>query len=268
MPALEIDRREAARQWTNDPCEFHFAEGLEPGTPAFYDRVENRRYREHPWMQATMDFDAFAGQDLLEIGFGMGTDLMQFARGGANVSGIDLSPAHLEITSRRFELAGYPANLRLADAESMPFDDQSFDAVYSFGVIHHTDRPQRALDEIHRILRPGGRAILAVYHRHSAFFWGSIVLTSYLYQRRFLRESFRRTISRIEHREQSDACPRVRVYSRRQFRGMLRNFRHVELSCRHLDRSQFGVLRHFVSDERATRLEPRLGWYLIAKCTK
>lgn len=268
MPVLETDRREAARQWTNDPCEFHFAEGLEPGTPAFYERIESRRYREHPWMRATMDFDAFAGQDLLEIGFGMGTDLMQFARGGAHVSGIDLSPAHLEITSRRFELAGYPADLRLADGESMPFDDHSFDAVYSFGVIHHTDNPAQVVSEIHRILRPGGRAILSVYHRHSAFFWGSIVLTSYLYERRFLRESFRRTISRIEHRENSDACPRVRVYSRRQFRRMLRKFQNVEMTCRHLDPSQFGIAQPLVSNSLAGRLESRLGWYLIAKCTK
>src|SRR6185503_10771096 len=90
--------------------------------------------------------------------------LASAARSGVNVTGIDLVPRHLDIASRRFSIYGLPARLMIADAEAMPFKNESFDVVYSFGVLHHTTNIDAAIAEIHRVLRPGGVAIIGVYH--------------------------------------------------------------------------------------------------------
>jgi ubiquinone/menaquinone biosynthesis C-methylase UbiE len=265
------DKREAIRQWTHDPCGLSGASGLEIGTRAFYERVDRNRYQEYaPWMRSVMEFDRFSGQRLLEVGFGMGTDLFQFAAAGAIVSGVDLSPEHIRIAQKRFALYGLAADLRLADAEQLPFEDESFDAVYTFGVIHHTPDTQKAVDEIYRVLKPGGTAIIGVYHRNSAFFFVSVVLESYLLRLRFLRESFRRTLSRIEVRQHSDACPLVKVYTRRSLRRMLDRFAEVRIACVQLSRSDFGLFRRLVPARLVAlpALQRRFGWHLVATCVR
>jgi SAM-dependent methyltransferase len=265
------DKREAIEQWTYDPCGLSGAQGLEIGTRAFYERVDRNRYEEYaPWMKSTLEFTKFAGQKVLEVGFGMGTDLYQFASAGAVVSGVDLSSEHLRIATQRFATYGIPADLRLGDAESLPFEDASFDVVYSFGVIHHTPDAKKAADEIHRVLRPNGRAIIGVYHRYSAFYLFAVLGEGHLFRLRFLRESYRRTLSRIEHREHSSACPLVKLYSRRSVRRLLHKFRDVRIDCKHLNLSDFGAMRRLVPRALVRWLEWRglLGWYLIAKCIK
>ncbi len=265
------DKREAIEQWTNDPCGLSGAQGLEIGSKAFYERVDKNRYEEYaPWMKSTLEFAKFPGKKLLEVGFGMGTALFQFASSGAIVSGIDLSPEHLRIARQRFSAYGMGADLRLADAEDLPFEDGTFDVVYTFGVIHHTPDTQKAVNEIHRVLKPGGRAIIGVYQRYSAFYLFSVLLDSYLLRLRFLRESYRRTLSRIEYRQHSSACPMIKLYSRRSLRRLLHHFREVRIECAHLNRSHFGILGRCLPVAFARRLESRgtLGWYLIAKCTK
>jgi len=271
MTSAYDDKREAVEQWTQDPCGLSGAQGFEIGTKAFYERVDRSRYEEYaPWMRSTLGFARFGGQKLLEVGFGLGTDLFQFAASGATVAGVDLSPAHLRIASRRFGLYGIPADLRLGDAENLPFEDSSFDVVYSFGVLHHTPDTKKAVDEILRILKPGGRSIIGVYHRYSAFYLFAVLGESYLLRLGFLRESYRRTLSKIEHREHSNACPLVKLYSRRSLRRLLQGFREVQIECRHLKHSDFGAWRRLVPPALARELDRRglLGWYLIAKCTK
>jgi ubiquinone/menaquinone biosynthesis C-methylase UbiE len=261
------DKAEIIRQWNNDPC--GGIQGVEPGTSAYYSNVDYERYVNYaPWMPKIMRFDQFAGKKLLEVGFGQGTDLFQFAKNGAVVSGIDITPRHYQLARRRFELAGIPADLRLGDAEAMPFADESFDAVYSFGVIHHSPNTQQIIDEIHRVLKPGGRAIIGVYHTWSAYNLFNF-LVNYLLKLRVLRESFRKHMSRIEHRENSDACPLVKTYGKRQFGRMLCRFTSTEIVIAHLTRRDISRAFGFqVPDALALRLEPYFGWYLIALCVK
>jgi SAM-dependent methyltransferase len=265
------DKRQAIEQWTNDPCGLADASGPEVGSLAFYQRVDRSRYEDYaPWMRSVLEFDRFAGRRVLEIGFGMGTDLAQFAAAGAHVAGIDLSPAHLGIAARRFALTGTAADLRLGDAEDLPFADGSFDAVYSFGVIHHTPDAARATAQIHRVLRPGGRLIVAVYHRWSAYFLCTLLLGQYLLGGGFLRESYRRALSRIEYRQNSEACPLVKLYSRRSLRRLFvfAGFRDVEVSCHQLHRTHFGGMQRWVPERAVGRLEDRLGWYLVVKAVR
>ncbi len=271
MTTAYDDKREAIEQWTHDPCGLSGARGFEIGTKSFYERVDRSRYEEYaPWMNSTMEFTRFAGRKVLEVGFGMGTDLFQFASAGAIVSGVDLSPEHLRIATQRFAVYSLPADLRLADAEALPYEAASFDVVYTFGVIHHTPNTQRAVEEIHRVLTPGGRAIIGVYHRYSAFFLFSVLGESFLLRLRFLREPYRRTLSRIEYRQNGDACPLVKLYSRRSLRRLLCDFKEVRIQCVHLERSHFGIFGRYLPTALLRRWERsgQFGWYLIAKCTK
>lgn len=260
-------KTEAIKQWTNDPCGMIGAKGLETGTKEFYQKVDQSRYEEYaPWMKQAIHFEQFTNLNVLEIGFGMGTDLFSFACSGANVFGVDLSPKHLEIASNRFNLYGLKANLQLADTESLPFADNSFDVVYSFGVIHHTPNTEKAVEEIYRVLKPGGQAILAVYHKNSIFHL--CVVSGYLLHLRFLQESYQDTLSRIEYRENSDARPLVKLYSRKEFQNLLHQFSKIEIDCFHLDKTHFSFLQRFVPNSLIKQWENKYGWYLVAKARK
>ena len=159
-------KQEVREYWNANPCGTQFTH-LQRGSKEFYEEVERFRYETQPFMRRVMEFDAFEGKKLLEIGCGLGTDLLQFARGGAQVTGVDLTPASVELVKRRFKLYDLPVEARVADAERLPFDDNSFDVVYSFGVLHHTPNTPKAVDEVYRVLKPGGRIIIMLYHKSS-----------------------------------------------------------------------------------------------------
>ncbi|MFN3393547.1 MAG: class I SAM-dependent methyltransferase, partial [Candidatus Thermochlorobacter sp.] len=161
--------------WNAHPCGTKFTDA-ERGSKAFYDEVERYRYETQPFMEALCKFKAFRGKTLLEVGCGLGTDLLQFARYGAHVTGIDLTEESIALAKQRFELYGIEANLLAADAENLPFPDHSFDVVYSFGVLHHTPNTQKAIDEVYRVLKPGGEIIIMLYHKHSLHVWLGVPL--------------------------------------------------------------------------------------------
>jgi ubiquinone/menaquinone biosynthesis C-methylase UbiE len=112
-------------------------------------------------------FSQWRDKELLEIGVGAGADHLGFARAGARTHGVDLTAAAITTTRAHLAVHGLTSDLRRCDAEALPFDDQSFDIVYSWGVIHHSDSPARVVAEIHRVLRPGGLFLGMVYARYS-----------------------------------------------------------------------------------------------------
>src|SRR5574341_802393 len=190
---------ETQRQWNTDPCGAATALGLEPGSAAFFRKVETERYEVYaPWLKDAVDFSSFAGLRVLEIGPGLGTDHAQIARAGARAYAVDLTVAHLEFTRRRFALEGLVTRLTRADAERLPFADAAFDAVYSFGVLHHTPDTQAAIDEIRRVLRPGGFAVVGLYHRHSAFYWIATMLCRGVRRGELWKKGHRRLMAGIE----------------------------------------------------------------------
>jgi SAM-dependent methyltransferase len=125
------------------------------------------RYALEPYIPEFAGFADTAGQRVLEIGVGLGADHEQFARAGAQLTGIDLTPRAIELTGRRLAAFGLTSRLQVGDAENLPFEDNSFDMVYSWGVIHHSPDTARAAREILRVLAPGGRFAVMIYHRYS-----------------------------------------------------------------------------------------------------
>src|SRR6476469_2255953 len=159
-------------QWSGDPCGEVYGSGLEFATREFFDEVERHRYNDYgPWMREVMGFDRYPGARLLEVGCGMGTDLLQFARGGANVTGVDFTPRSVEISREHFRVYEMHADFSLADAENLPFGDSTFDVFYSNGVLHHTPDTHRTIAEAHRVLKPGGTAKVMLYYRPSWNYW-------------------------------------------------------------------------------------------------
>lgn len=138
------------------------------GTREFFDDLDDYRFDKLHYLPHLVDFNGFAGRRLLEVGCGIGTDLVRFARGGAHVTGVDLAQTAIDLAEKNFALHGVEAeSLQVANAEALPFAADSFDVVYGHGVIQYTADPARLLAECHRVLKPGGEAIFMVYNRVS-----------------------------------------------------------------------------------------------------
>lgn len=138
------------------------------GTREFFDDLDAYRYDKLHYLPALVDFNGYQGRRLLEVGCGIGTDLLRFARGGAQVTGIDLAQTAIDLAQRNFAFHGIEgADLRVADGEALPFETSSFDVVYGHGVIQYAADAPRLIAEAHRVLKPGGEAIFMVYNRVS-----------------------------------------------------------------------------------------------------
>ena len=270
MSSLAEEKLRAREQWGQDPCGAEYDREHELGTREFFDQVERHRYNEYAaWMPRLMEFDRFQGARLLEIGCGMGTDLLQFARGGARCVDIDLTPRSVEITRHRFRLYGADGRFMISDGEHLPFADNSFDVVYSNGVLHHTPDTAGAIREVHRVLRPGGLAKVMLYHRHSLNYWVEIVLRRGILGAEFLRGRTAEDImSRVIEFSDHGARPLVKVYSRRQTRELFSMFKEVRVEVEQLTRAELRFLSVLVSESMLDKLRQRIGWNVIATAVK
>ena len=165
VPEANI-KLEVQNFWENSPCGSWFTKE-DPGTPAFYQSLDAHRYKVHNRLRSAMEPVKTRGQRVLEIGCGCGSEAELFARAGAQYTALDLTNAAVSLTRKRFQLSKLEGRFLQGDAESLPFADDSFDVVYSHGVLHHTPDTPRTIREIHRVLSPGGRAMIMLYYRGS-----------------------------------------------------------------------------------------------------
>lgn len=227
------------------------------GSRAFFADLDDYRFDKLRYLPELVDFAGFRGQRLLEIGCGIGTDLARFAGGGANVTGIDLSQTAIDLATKNFAHLGLSGDLRVADAEALPFADASFDVVYGHGVLQYAAAPERIIAEAHRVLTPGGRGIFMVYNRVS-----------------WLNALSKVMKVALEHED----APVLRKYSIGEFRALLRPFGTVEIvperfpvkSRLHHGWKAVAFNTAFVGAFNAL---PRawvrpLGWHLMAFCRR
>jgi len=281
--------------WQENPCGTKFADAP-PGSRRFYELVEEHRYTKEWHIPVAAHFADAKDLAVLEVGCGLGTDGAQFAKAGAKYTGIDLTDAAVELAKRRFELFDLPGTFRVADAERLDFPDNSFDLVYSHGVLHHTPDTPTAVREIHRVLRPGGKAVVMLYHRDSYNYrvnismlrrtgvqllrWNTGVKLVHLLTGEpedSLRAHARQLQTQSEYLNSEEFLsrntdgagnPLARVYSRREARELFKDFAHVELRTYFLNKRWLPVLGPLLPRSLESRLASRWGWHLWIYATK
>jgi ubiquinone/menaquinone biosynthesis C-methylase UbiE len=259
-------RQNAVRQWTDHPC--GAVAGDEQALEYFLE-VERLRYEAQPWQRPLFRFERSAGQRVLEIGVGIGTDLVQFAKAGADCHGVDITDRHLELTARNFALRGLSVDLKRCDATRIDHPNESFDVVYSFGVIHHVPDATAVVREIERVLKPGGRCLVALYHKGS-FFHLYMVLVRGLLLGRLFRLGYDGLMSTVEAGADGVRTkPYVKLYSRREVRALFSSFQVHRITVRHVEigRSRDRLVGRLVSP-LLRALESVLGWYVICDATR
>ena len=281
--------------WQEHPCGTKFADA-EPGSRRFYELVEEHRYKKEWHIPIAAGFANTKDLAVLEIGCGLGTDGAQFAKAGANYTGIDLTEAAVDFARRRFELFDLPGSFRVADAERLDFPDNAFDLVYSHGVLHHTPDTPAAIREVRRVLRPGGRAVVMLYHRDSYNYrinismlrragvhllrWNAGVklvraLTGESEQS--LREHAQQLRSDSHYLSSDEFLsrntdgagnPLARVYSRAEARELFKDFASVELRPYFLNKRWLPVVGPLLPRSLEAKLASRWGWHLWIYATK
>jgi SAM-dependent methyltransferase len=199
--------------WDAAPCGSRYLEA-DHG----FEAHARARYELEPHIFRFAGFADARGKRVLEIGVGMGADYLEWLKAGAQATGIDLSAASLEQARRRCECAGYRPDLHRSDAEHLPFEDNTFDIVYSYGVMHHSPNPQQCLHEAWRVLRPGGRLRVMLYHNPSLT--GIMLWLRYGLWR---GKSIRRAV--YDYLE----SPGTKAFTRPEVLGLLSGFERVEV---------------------------------------
>lgn len=165
MPMNPTDKDLVRDFWNEASCgERLYLEGADADD---YRRQARHRYELEPYIVPFADFAGARGLKVLEIGVGLGADHQRFAESGATLTGVDLTERAITHVRHRLAASGLRSDLQVADAESLPFADGSFDRVYSWGVLHHTPDTPRAFREVLRVLKPGGDARIMIYHTWS-----------------------------------------------------------------------------------------------------
>ncbi len=227
------------------------------GTQGFFQDLDEYRFDKLRYLPKVVNFNGYRGKTILEVGCGVGIDLLRFAKGGAKVFGVDLARHSIDLAKKNFELNGAWGEFRMMNGEALEFDDNSFDVVYAHGVLQYTASAEQMAKELHRVLKPGGEAIMMVYNRIS-----------------WLNALSKIMKVDLEHED----APVLNKYSIGEFKKMLAPFAKVRLVP-----ERFPVASKLHKGWKATlfngmfvpsfNLMPKflvrpLGWHLMAFCNK
>lgn len=216
-PLQDVKVETVRNYWNTRPCNIrHSAKPV--GTKEYFDEVEARKYFVEHHIPGFADFERWRGKKVLEIGCGIGTDTINFARHGALVTAVDLTERSLEVARQRARVFGLEDCIRFIQANAEELSSavpvESYDLVYSFGVIHHTPQPERVLDQIRNYVRPGGTVKIMVYNRWS---WKVLWILFVYGKGQFWKLD--RLIA--QYSEAETGCPVTYSYSRREGRHLL-----------------------------------------------
>jgi SAM-dependent methyltransferase len=227
------------------------------GSRGFFADLDQYHFEKLHHLLRLVAFDGYRGRSVLEVGCGAGVDLARFAKGGAEVTGVDLAASAIDLARANFEQQGLKGLLQVADGECMPFPDNSFDLIYAHGVVQYTANPQRLVEECRRVLKPGGEAVFQVYNRIS-----------------WLNALGKMMKVGLEH----DDAPVLRKFSIGEFRRLVSGFKEVGIVPERFPvRSRLhggwkGAVYNglFVGSFNALpkALVRRFGWHLLAFCRK
>lgn len=211
-----------------------------------------------PHIPGFAEFEKWRGKRVLEIGCGLGTDAVNFARAGAVYTGLDISEESLNLAKRRFEVFGLRGEFLASNAEVFPaeLEGQKFDLIYSFGVLHHTPEPSRAMANVRQVMAPGSEFRLMMYAKNS---WKNIMIEH-----------------GFDQPEAQSGCPVAYTYTQDELRDLLHDFEILEMRQEHIFpyvvekyvRYEYELQPWFKAMPRDMfrALEQSLGWHTLVRC--
>ncbi len=228
-----------------------------------YEQKRNFRYSLQDYMHDAFKFSDSSGKLILEVGCGSGIDSAEFARNGAKIVSTDLTRTGVELTHNLLKENSLPSLVIQCDAKNLPFENETFDCVYSFGVLHHFPEIDAALTEIHRVLKTGGRVMAMFYHRDSLLYAYSIIYW------RGIKEGLLGSLTpeqlAARYSERNEGCPYTRVYTKEEARSLFSQwFKQIttEVHYNVLDLPEQRKVKVDIPDKY------ELGWHLIVKAVK
>lgn len=243
--------------WNRRPCNLrHGTAAL--GTREFFDQVEARKYRVEPHIPAFSEFEKWRGKKVLEIGCGLGTAAVSFARAGADYTAIELSDESLKLARQRFAVYGLKGEFYSGNAEelSQVVPLETYDLIYSFGVIHHAPHPEKIVAEVRKFMGPKSEFRLMLYARNS---WKNIMIAA-----------------GFDQPEAQSGCPIAFTYNHDEVRALLQDYEVTDIRQEHIFpyvvekyvRHEYELQPWFeaMPKEMFRSLEQALGWHTLIRC--
>lgn len=241
-----------------------------------YGKKRKFRYELQDYMQKVFGFDKWAGKTVLEIGCGSGIDAVEFARNGAIVVATDITDNAVEFTRELAKEAEQDILVMKVLGDASPLQNERFDCVYSYGVLHHVPDVDRVLKEAHRLLKPGGVIMAMLYHKDSLLFGYSIMYLHGVREKLLWRGHFRMREGAIHilndeqdlasmYSERYEGCPYTKAYTKQEAIDLFsKYFKDVRVSVHYnvVDLLQQRKVKLGISDEY------ELGWRLVVKAVK
>jgi len=232
----------------------------------FCEATEKYRYSHYPYFKDLMEFDKYNGKRVLEVGVGEGVDHLQFIKNGAKLFGLDLTPRHVFMTKKRLELYGFRSNLLISDAENLPFQNDMFDLVYACGVLFLLPNVERAVDEIYRVLKPGGKVIALFYNKNSFQYYANIIL----YNGIIKGELQYLTFNKLKDWYAGDGFgyPPLKYFNKRQLQNLFRKFNARKFYIATLGKGELPLISKFFTKGMLSFFSQYLGYYVTIKAFK
>jgi ubiquinone/menaquinone biosynthesis C-methylase UbiE len=285
---MSVEIREIRSFWNANPCQSWASREVE--RRKYFEEISRKRFEGREWhLPITAKFDSFEGKNVLEIGCGLGTDGIEFAKNGANYIGVDLTQKAIELARERFQLWDIPGRFEVANAEArLPLPDESVDHIYSFGVIHHSPTPAKIVDEMYRVLKKGGTFTVMLYNRTSINYYVEIMFLRRLFKWLLLPQAMPRILAAITgfdrqklegHRANLKAkkriskeewismntdgpfCPLARVYSWSEAARLFEQFQNVRQEVWEFNVEHWSFLGKAVPRALERWLGRRWGWH-------
>lgn len=240
--------------WDTRPCNLRHS-NKEIGTYDYFEDVEKKKFFVEPHIISFSDFPTWNAKKVLEIGCGLGTMAINFARHGASYTGIELSEESLKLTKKRFEVYGYNADFYSGNAEELHtfLPNKKYDLVYSFGVIHHSPNPRKIIEEIKEYMHSESILKIMIYAKNS---WKNIMIEN-----------------GFDQPEAQSGCPIAYTYTNEEARELLNDFEILEMKQEHIFPYEIEAYRKneyvkvpwfsTMPEDMFNALEKNLGWHLL-----
>lgn len=292
--------------WNIEACGSHYITDYK-NEKDFFNKYREFRYSSEWHIPLLVPFSEAKGKKVLEIGCGNGADGTMFALNGAEYTGIDLTKTAIDATKKHFVVLGLQGIIKIGSAEELEFENNSFDIVYSHGVLHHSPNPSKAFDEVYRVLKPSGQAIIMLYHKNSFNYYVRIMgymrfrvllkILSKMFCWKFDRNvtchtssqfisnsnpqiwdihylnflrygwSYLKSKNFVHHCTDGPACPYAYVFSRSDIKKLFSQYNSVQIKVAHFPIRKT-CLGKLIPFKVEEFLAPKLGFYLFVFATK